>query len=152
MAFELHSSVFAHNQSIPVKFTCDGKDISPPLEWNAPPEGTRSLALICDDPDAPVGTWVHWVVYNLPAETRSLPEGASARLPKGALDGKNSWSRIGYGGPCPPGGTHRYFFKLYALDAVLDLKTGATKDQLIKAMQGHNLGQAETMGVYARKK
>ncbi len=152
MPFELRSSAFVSGQPIPAKFTCDGKDVSPPLEWSAPPTGTRSLAIICDDPDAPVGTWLHWVLYNLPAETRSLPEGAAANLPKGARDGKNSWGRAGYGGPCPPGGTHRYFFKLYAVDTALDLKPGATKEQLLKAMQDHILGQSEIRGLYTRKK
>lgn len=152
MPFELKSPTFATGESIPTKYTCDDADISPPLEWNDPPQGTRSFALVCDDPDAPVGTWVHWVLYNLPPGTRSLGENADANLPEGTQHGKNSWGRSDYGGPCPPSGTHRYFFKLYALDTMLDLKAGAGTDQLIQAMQGHILGQAETMGLYARKK
>jgi len=153
MVFELTSSAFAAGESIPRKYTCDGDDVSPPLEWTDPPAGTQSFALICDDPDAPVGTWVHWVVYDLPAETRGLPEAvpADADLPGGGRSGENSWRRLGYGGPCPPSGTHRYFFKLYALDTVLGLDAGAGKKQVLKAMEGHVLAQAEVMGTYSRK-
>jgi Raf kinase inhibitor-like YbhB/YbcL family protein len=153
MAFELTSSVFAQGAAIPVKYTCDGDDISPPLAWGDPPEGTQSFALINDDPDAPVGTWDHWILYNLPGAARSLPEAvpSDAELPDGSRNGQNSWRRLGYGGPCPPSGTHRYFFKLYALDTTLDLAPGANKKQLLQAMQGHILGQAELMGVYGRK-
>lgn len=153
MAFELTSTAFASGEPIPTKYSCDGEDISPPLQWSDPPQGTQSLALICDDPDAPVGTWVHWVLYNLPAEARSLLEAVppEAELPDGSRQGKNGWGNLGYGGPCPPGGsTHRYFFKLYALDAVLDLDAGASKNQVLKAMEGHILAQAELMGVYSR--
>lgn len=149
MAFELTSAAFAAGERIPAKYSCDGEDISPPLQWSDPPEGTQSFALIADDPDAPVGTWVHWVLFNLPAETRQLPERAGA--PGGSRDGKNSWGRPGYGGPCPPGGTHRYFFKLYALDTMLDLAAGASKDQLLKAAKGHILAQTEVMGTYSRR-
>jgi Raf kinase inhibitor-like YbhB/YbcL family protein len=149
MTFELTSSAFAQGEAIPVKYTCDGEDISPPLRWSDPPASTQSFALIADDPDAPVGTWVHWVLFNLPAETRELPEQATP--PGGSQGGKNSWKRTGYGGPCPPGGTHRYFFKLYALDTMLDLAAGATKEQLLKAMEDHILGQAEVMGTYSRR-
>ena len=149
MAFELTSSAFAQGESIPVKYTCDGQDISPPLSWSDPPEGTQSFILISDDPDAPVGTWDHWVIFNLPAETRELPE--QATLPGGTQDGQNSWGRTGYGGPCPSGGTHRYFFKLYALDTMLDLAAGANKKQLLQAMEGHILAQAEVMGTYSRQ-
>ncbi|GAB4532305.1 MAG: YbhB/YbcL family Raf kinase inhibitor-like protein [Anaerolineae bacterium] len=153
MAFELTSSAFAAGESIPVKYTCDGDDISPPLAWGDPPQGTQSFALINDDPDAPVGTWDHWILYNLPAEARSLPEGVppDAELADGSRHGQNSWRRLGYGGPCPPSGTHRYFFKLYALDTTLDLAPGANKKRLLQAMEGHILGQAELMGVYRRK-
>jgi Raf kinase inhibitor-like YbhB/YbcL family protein len=153
MPFELTSSAFAAGGSIPSRYTCDGEDISPPLAWTDPPQGTQSFALICDDPDAPVGTWVHWVLYNLPAETQTLPGAVppDADLPGGGQHGENSWRRLGYGGPCPPSGTHRYFFKLYALDTVLDLAAGAGKKQLLRAMEGHILAQAELMGVYARK-
>ena len=152
MPFELTSTVFAPGESIPRKYTCDGEDISPPLRWSDPPQDTRSFALIADDPDAPRGTWVHWVLYNLPAETRALPEAVppDADLPDGSRHGQNTWPRLGYGGPCPPSGTHRYFFKLYALDTVLDLKSGASKKALARAMQGHVLDQAELMGLYSR--
>ncbi len=149
MAFELTSSAFAQGKGIPVKYTCDGQDISPPLQWSEPPEGTQSFALIVDDPDAPVGTWVHWVLFNIPAEIRDLPEQTSP--PADSRDGQNSWGRTGYGGPCPPGGTHRYFFKLYALDTRLNLATGASKEELLQAMEGHVLAQAEVMGTYTRQ-
>lgn len=153
MAFELTSNAFSQGDSIPAKYTCDGQDISPPLGWSDPPEGTRSFALINDDPDAPVGTWDHWVIYNVPSEARSLPEAVSsdAELPDGSRNGQNSWRRLGYGGPCPPSGTHRYFFKLYALDTSLGLEPGAGKQQVLTAMEGHILGQAELMGVYSRQ-
>ena len=153
MAFELTSSVFAQGEPIPVKYTCDGEDVSPPLEWGDPPQGTESFALVNDDPDAPVGTWDHWILYNLPPEARSLPEAvpSDAELPDGSQHGQNSWRRLGYGGPCPPSGTHRYFFTLYALDTSLDLASNANKKQLLQAMEGHVLAQAELMGVYSRK-
>lgn len=149
----LMSSAFTHGAMIPRDYTCDGKDISPPLSWDKPPEKTQSFALIMDDPDAPIGTWVHWVIYNIPATARGLAEGVSrnADLPDGSRQGRNSWRRIGYGGPCPPSGTHRYFFKLYALDLVFTLASGATKDELLKAMEGHILAQAELMGRYSRR-
>jgi Raf kinase inhibitor-like YbhB/YbcL family protein len=152
-AFELTSTAFAHEEPIPQKYTCDGQDISPPLQWSDPPQGTQSLALICDDPDAPVGTWVHWVLYNLPAEARALPEAVppQGELPDGSRHGQNSWRRLDYGGPCPPSGTHRYFFKLYALDTILDLEVGEGKKQILQAMEGHILAQAELMGVYSRQ-
>ncbi len=150
MTFTITSSAFGHSAAIPVKYTCDGADVSPPLQWSDPPAGTLSLALIVDDPDAPVGTWDHWILFNLPADTRALP--AQATPPGGSLDGKNSWGRTGYGGPCPPSGTHRYFFKLYALDTMLDLPAGANKAALLEAMEGHILAQAEMMGTYSRQK
>jgi len=152
MALELTSTAFAPGQPIPRKYTCDGENVSPPLRWSDPPQGTRSLALICDDPDAPAGTWVHWVLYNLPATARALAEAvpANADLPDGSRHGKNGWGRLGYGGPCPPSGTHRYFFKLYALDTVLGLASGMDKSQLLQAMQGHILAQTELMGTYKR--
>lgn len=152
VALELASDAFAHEGAIPRKYTCDGEDLSPPLRWNDPPEGAKSFALIADDPDAPRGTWVHWVLFNVPAGTRAVPEGipAQATLSDGSVHGKNSWDRPDYGGPCPPSGTHRYFFKLYALDATLDLEAGASVEQVLTAMQGHVLGQAEIMGVYSR--
>ncbi len=153
MLFELTSPRFARGEPIPRKYTCDGENISPPLRWSDLPQGTQSLALIADDPDAPIGTWVHWVLYNLPAETRGLPEAIppDADLPDGSQHGRNSWRRLGYGGPCPPRGPHRYFFNLYALDTVLDLVASASKKQLLRAMERHVLAQAELMGVYARR-
>jgi hypothetical protein len=149
---EIKSSAFGSGEMIPVKYTCDGADFSPPLEWTAGPAGTRSFALICDDPDAPMGTWVHWVVCDIPATALMLAEGITREkeLPGGGTQGVNDFRRIGYGGPCPPGGTHRYYFKLYALDAVLGLKPGITKDQLLKAMKGHILAEAQLMGTYRR--
>jgi len=153
MPFELTSTAFGAGDPIPRKYTCDGEDTSPPLQWSDPPKGTRSFALIADDPDAPMGTWVHWVLYNLPASVHALPEGVptDADLPDGSRHGQNSWRRLGYGGPCPPGGTHRYFFKLYALDAQLDLAVGASKEELLQAMKGHILATTETMGLYTRQ-
>ena len=149
---ELTSSVFQEGQSIPSLYTCDGKDISPPLSWSGAPVETKSFALIADDPDAPRGTWVHWVLWNLPATANELKEALPAipHLPSGALQGKNDSGESGYGGPCPPSGTHRYFFKIYALDTMLPLKPGATKSQLEAAMKGHVLAQATLMGVYSR--
>lgn len=149
---ELISTEFTHEDPIPVKFTCDGANISPPLQWGDPPEGTQSFALISDDPDAPGGTWVHWVLYNIPVGARVLPEAipAEAEIADGSQHGENSFGRLDYGGPCPPGGTHRYFFKLYALDAVLDLEPGVDKGGLLEAMEGHILAEAELMGTYAR--
>lgn len=153
MAFELKSTAFSAGGNIPRQFTCDGPDLSPGLSWSEPPAGTQSLSLIMDDPDAPVGTWVHWVLYDLPADTRHLPEGVAKdkELPNGARQGRNDFRKIGYGGPCPPAGpAHRYFFKLYALDAKTNLKSGATKAELERAMKGHILAQAELMGRYRR--
>lgn len=149
MTFALTSSAFAQGERIPTKYTCDGEDSSPPLQWRNPPPGTQSFALIMDDPDAPVGTWIHWVLFNLIADIQELPE--QATLPAGAQDGKNSWGRTGYGGPCPPSGTHRYFFKLYALDTTVNLTASPDKAQLLRAMEGHILAQAEVMGTYSRR-
>ena len=153
MAFELKSSAFNHGEYIPKKFTCDGPDVSPHLNWTVPPQGTKSLALICDDPDAPVGTWVHWVIYGLPLSIRELPEGVKKdkTIQGGAKQGKNDFGRIGYGGPCPPRGpAHRYFFKLYALDAEPNLNPGATKKELLKEIENHILEKTELMGRYQR--
>jgi Raf kinase inhibitor-like YbhB/YbcL family protein len=152
MPLELTSTAFAPGQPIPRKYTCDGENVSPPLRWSDPPQGTQSLALICDDPDAPAGIWVHWVLYNLLTKARALAEAVppNADLPDGSRHGKNSGGRLGYSGPCPPSGTHRYFFKLYALDTVLNLASGADKNQLLQAMQGHILAQTELMGTYKR--
>jgi Raf kinase inhibitor-like YbhB/YbcL family protein len=151
--FEVSSTAFATGEAIPARYTCDGDDISPPLEWKDPPQNAESFALIADDPDAPAGTWVHWVLYNLPADTRNLPPGvpADADLTGRGLHGKNSWKQLGYGGPCPPGGTHRYFFELYALDTVLDLEAGADKKALLQVMEGHILAQTVLMGTYTRQ-
>ena len=156
MPFMLTSTAFTHQASIPAKFTCDGDDVSPPLSWAGLPAGTKSLALIVDDPDAPdpaapKRTWVHWVLYNLPPRDGSLPESIDGgQLPTGAREGTNDWPRLGYGGPCPPIGRHRYFFKLYALDADLPDLGPATKAEVEKAMQGHILEKAELMGTYER--
>jgi len=148
----LTSSAFTEGNMIPVKYTCDGEDVSPPLVWSGVPAGTKALALICDDPDAPVGTWVHWVLFNLPPDSMGLPEGVPAvkTLENGGVHGKNSWRRVGYGGPCPPSGTHRYFFKLYALDQPLTLTSSATAKHVRAAMQGHILAEAQLMGRYKR--
>ena len=156
MSMTLTSPAFDHNGSIPVVFTCEGADRSPRLEWSGIPEGTRSLALIVDDPDAPDPdapkmNYVHWVLYNIPADAGGLDEGVPpSALPAGTREGLNDWKRTGYGGPCPPIGRHRYFHKLYALDQVLpDLGT-ATREDLVAAMQGHILGQAELIGTYQK--
>lgn len=153
MAFALKSSAFASGAEIPRKFTCDGPDVSPALEWSSPPAKTASYALIVDDPDAPAGTWVHWVLWNLPANTHSLREeiAKSEQLQDGSRQGRNDFRKIGYNGPCPPPGkAHRYFFRLYALDAKLDLAPGATRHELDTAMKGHIVGEAEYMGTFGR--
>jgi hypothetical protein len=153
MDIKITSSVFQDGGMIPAKYTCDGADVSPPLQWDTVPEGTKSIALICDDPDAPMGTWVHWVLFNLPADTRELAEDVppDKTLPTGARQGTSDFGRIGYGGPCPPSGTHRYFFKIYALGAKLDLPAGTRKNDLVKAMQGHILTQGQLIGKYKRR-
>ncbi len=153
MRFELKSTAFLHEGEIPKKHTCDGSDVSPALAWSEPAPGTKSLALVADDPDAPVGTWVHWVLFDLPPTTRSLPEGLAKdpELRDGSHQGKNDFGRIGYGGPCPPRGpAHRYYFRMYALDIKLDLRPGASRAEVDKAMKGHVLSQAELMGRYRR--
>ncbi len=153
MALHLTSTAFEPNGTMPKTHTCDGPDVSPPLAWNDPPAGTQSFALIMDDPDAPAGTWVHWVLFNLPAAARALPENVPKieRLANGALQGRNDFRRIGYGGPCPPKGpAHRYFFKLYALDTRLALQAGATKAEMERAMAGHILAQGQLVGRYGR--
>ncbi len=143
---KITSPAFEHEGKIPSKYTCDGKDISPPLRFEDVPKGAASLALVMDDPDAPMGTFDHWVVWNIPPETRSVEEG---REPSG-VQGKTSFGRMGYGGPCPPRGVHRYFFKLYALDTVLNLPAGSRKKDLEEAMKGHVIEQAVLMGKYSR--
>lgn len=147
--FRISSPAFPHNGSIPARHTCDGPDLSPPLRIEGVPPGAKSLALIVDDPDAPGGTWVHWIVWNIDPATREIPEN---RLPGGAVQGRNGFGTEKYGGPCPPSGTHRYFFRLYALDAPLALARGADKARLESAMKGHVLGQAEFVGLYARQR
>ena len=147
MSLTLTSDAFANGQSIPSKYSCVGKNISPALAWNEPPAGTQSFALIVDDPDAPMGTWVHWVLYNISPEKRNLEEALSMT---GQNVGKNSSGNLGYDGPCPPSGTHRYFFKLYALDSSLSLSPGATKEQVLKEMKGHILAQGELMGTFSK--
>jgi Raf kinase inhibitor-like YbhB/YbcL family protein len=156
MALSLTSPAFANGHEIPSDYTCEGADVSPALAWSGAPAGTRSFALIVDDPDAPDPaapkmTWVHWVLYNLPADAKGLPEAVEHdALPAGTREGKNDWKRTGYGGPCPPVGRHRYFFKLYALDTTLpDLQT-PTKAQLEKATEGHVLAKAELLGLYQK--
>ena len=158
MTFKISSPAFSHHCSIPPVHTrCDGQDLSPPLEWSGVPEGTKSLALIVDDPDAPDPaapkmTWVHWVLYNIPPTVSGLPQGVSD-LPDGTKQAKNDWKETNYGGPAPPIGTHRYFHKLYALDTVLpDLGASATKTSVEQAMKGHILGQAELVGTYKKHK
>jgi hypothetical protein len=157
MALALTSTAFVHEGAIPAAYTCQGKDISVPLAWSGLPDGTRSLALIVDDPDAPDPaapkmTWVHWVLYNIPPGADGLEEGVkSSGLPEGTREGRNDWGRTGYGGPCPPVGRHRYFFKLYALDVVLpDLGT-PDKARLERAMKGHVLAKHELIGTYAKR-
>lgn len=145
---QLTSTAFQEGATIPKQYTGDGKDVSPPLRWSGAPAGVTSYALICDDPDAPRSTWVHWLVWNVPADQQELPEG---KVPNGARQGKNDFGKIGYGGPAPPPGQpHRYFFRLYALDTVLDLPAGTTKQQLEQAMKGHTLALAQLMGKYGR--
>jgi Raf kinase inhibitor-like YbhB/YbcL family protein len=153
MAFDLSSSAFAPGATIPARHTCDGADVSPPLAWTSPPAGTKAFALLCEDPDAPRGLWVHWVLWGVPAAARSLPEGVKPedRLPDGSRNGRNDFGKLGHNGPCPPpGAPHRYVFRLYALDAVPELDPGATRAQLLEAIHGHVLGEAELTGRYGR--
>jgi hypothetical protein len=153
MPIELTSSAFAPGTAIPPRYTGDGPNLSPPLQWTEPPIGTRSLAVICDDPDAPRGTWVHWVLFNLPADSMHLNEGVPAHetLDDGAKQGKTDFGTVGYGGPAPPKGKpHRYFFRLYALDAVLELPVGASRAQVEAAMKGHILDEGHLVGLYQR--
>ncbi len=158
MSFKLTSSAFSPNGSIPTRYTCEGNDASPSLEWSDAPSGTRTFALIVDDPDAPdpakpQRTYVHWVVYNIPANVTKLEENAGKNIPLGgAAAGSNDWKKQTYGGPCPPIGRHRYFFKLYSLDTVLSGLSNPTKADLEKAMQGHVLGKAELVGTYQKVK
>jgi hypothetical protein len=153
MSLQMTSPAFSAGEAIPKKSTCEGPDVSPKLTWTDSPAKSQSFALIMDDPDAPVGTWVHWVLYDLPADTKELSEDVAKQeqLSNGARQGRNDFGKIGYGGPCPPPGKpHRYFFKLYALDGKLSLKAGATKAEVERAMKGHILAQAELIGRYSR--
>ena len=153
MSFTLKATAFPNGGVIPKKYTCDGADLSPALSWDDAPAGTQSLALIVDDPDAPMGTWTHWLIWNIPAKATLLPEDTPKMnlLDNGARQGGNDFKRIGYGGPCPPPGKpHRYFFKLYALDARLEAKAGAVRSELEPALQPHILAQAQWMGTYGR--
>jgi Raf kinase inhibitor-like YbhB/YbcL family protein len=157
MALTLKSSAFEADKTIPKQYTCDGKDVSPPLKWQDAPAGTKSFAVIMDDPDAPPGTWIHWLIYDVPADTTEFPEGLAKEetLPSGAKQGLvwgvADFSRVGYFGPCPPPGKpHRYFFKLYALDQSLNLPPKATKSTLLNAMKGHILAEASLVGLYGR--
>jgi len=154
MPFELTSTAFAQGEPIPVQFSCDGDDISPALIWGPPPDGTKTQALIMEDPDAPGGTWDHWILFNIPANTYGLEENLPItginQIPGFISAGRNSWGRSEYGGPCPPSGTHRYFFKLYALDTTLSLDENADKSQVLTAMDGHVLAETELMGTFSR--
>jgi Raf kinase inhibitor-like YbhB/YbcL family protein len=153
MTFRIVSAAFGEGRPIPVRHTADDRDVSPPLGWTGAPEGTTSFALLCEDPDAPAGTWVHWVLYNVPGDSRELPEGipALADLPDGSAQGVNDFRRLGYGGPSPPPGkAHRYFFRLYALDRAVTVKARPRKEDLLAALKGHVLGQAELVGTYQR--
>lgn len=156
MALRITSPAFEHGQPLPRRYTCDGDDISPVLEWSGVPEGTKSLALIVDDPDAPdpaapKRVWVHWVLYDIPPDVTGLREGIGGEdLPPGTLEGLNDWKKVGYGGPCPPIGRHRYFFKLYALDGMLGDLEHPTKAKLERAMDGHVLARAELVGTFKK--
>jgi len=152
MDFIITSPAFNNGGKIPLKYTCDGENVSLPLRWQNTPGNTKSFALIADDPDAPLVTWVHWVIFNIPAASDHLKENIPAKglLPDGIKQGLNDFQNLGYGGPCPPSGTHRYYFKLYALDTLLDLEAGITKEELLTDMEGHILGRAELMGTYKR--
>ena len=147
----LSSSAFVSGEPIPVLYTCQGEDLSPPLQWSGPPAGAQAFVLFVDDPDG--GDWVHWSIYNLPAGAAGLPQALphNAELPDGSRQGKNSWGKLGYGGPCPPSGTHQYVFRLYALDAPLSLEAGAAKEALFRAMEGHILAQAQLVGLYSQR-
>ena len=154
MTLQVTSTAFEDGGMIPARYTADGRDISPPIAWKDVPDGTRSMVLICDDPDAPMGTWVHWLVWNIPPEATALQENVppDAVLADGSRQGTTDFRRVGYGGPAPPSGVHRYFFKVYALDTMLDLPAGAAKPKLEQAMKGHVLAQGQLMGHYTRRK
>ncbi|MGH9369359.1 MAG: YbhB/YbcL family Raf kinase inhibitor-like protein [Thermoanaerobaculia bacterium] len=149
----LESAAFQNGKPIPAAYTADGKDVSPALSWSGVPPESKSLALLCEDPDAPRGIWVHWVLYDLPSSAASLPEAVPPRetLPGGGTHGRNDFGKLGYGGPAPPSGTHRYFFKLYAVDRLLALAPGATRGELLRAIEGHVLARGELVGTYSRR-
>ena len=152
MSIKLTSTAFKEGEMIPRQYTCDGEDMSPPLSWTGIPTEAKSLSLVADDPDAPVGDWVHWIIFDIPASITELPEDVPANetLAKGGTHGKNSWGRLGYGGPCPPSGTHRYICTLYALDIQLGLQSGSTKKDIENAIKGHILAKGQLMGKYKR--
>ncbi|HTX19767.1 MAG TPA: YbhB/YbcL family Raf kinase inhibitor-like protein [Bacteroidota bacterium] len=152
MEIKVTSPAFKEGEFIPKKFTCDGENVSPAVEWSGVPATAKVIVLICDDPDAPRGTWVHWVLFNVPASTKGLAENFShkSNLPDGSRQGINDSHEIGYDGPCPPGGVHRYYFKVYALDKAVNLESGATKAQLLRAMEGHVVAEGVLMGRYKR--
>ena len=153
MNINVSSPAFKDGEMIPPKYTCDGMDVSPPIEWENIPDQAKSIALVCDDPDAPMGTWVHWVVFNLPADLKGLPENSSPGfiLSNNAKEGINNFRKTSYGGPCPPAGTHRYFFKVYALDLILNINDSINKEKLLNAMNGHIIASGQLMGKYTRK-
>jgi len=154
MEIKIKSSAFEQGGMIPKKYTCDGEDVSPPLTWSNVPANSKCFALINDDPDAPAGTWVHWVIYNIPGDSKELPEAVPPKknLENGAVQGTNDFGKFGYGGPCPPGGTHRYYLKLYALDTTLSLQGDVTRGRLLEAMKGHILAEGQLMGKYSRSR
>jgi Raf kinase inhibitor-like YbhB/YbcL family protein len=152
MTYQLESSAFSHGDPIPKVYSCDGENVSPPLTWGEPPAGAEALVLIMDDPDAPSGDFVHWVLYGLPAQAGSLPQGVAAEENRsdGSRHGTNGRGQLGYTGPCPPGGTHRYFFRLHAVDGQVDLPAGQSKQAILRYIEGHILATAELMGTYSR--
>lgn len=153
MPIEITSPAFEDAGMIPYKYTCDGQNVSPPLKWHGIPQEAKSIAIICDDPDAPMGTWVHWVTWNIPVNSDGLAENIpiDKQLPNGTRQGITSFQCHGYGGPCPPSGTHRYYFKLYALDTELEIADTSTKDNLLNAMSGHIIAQGQLMGKYKKR-
>lgn len=153
MIISLSSTGFGNLESIPAEYTCDGADVSPPLTWSDIPQGAKSVVVICDDPDAPIGNWVHWVCYDIPATSGGLPRSVpkTDMIPSGGKQGLNDFRKIGYGGPCPPSGTHRYFFKVYALDCMLGCSAGKSEQEIKAAMKGHVLGEGQLIGKYSRK-
>jgi len=153
MPLEITCPAFADNGMVPVKYTCDADEISPPLKWSNPPAGVKCFALLCDDPDAPAKVWVHWIIFNIPADVKELPENVPKvpKLEDGTIQGLNDSGETGYGGPCPPSGIHRYFFKLYALDTMLNLMPGVKKPEFLNALKGHILAEAKIMGKYGKQ-